>query len=59
MRVLVLQKPKPWLGYGSAVLLSLLAQFCRIPLHPPTTMPFITYIVIAHLKASFSEQLPV
>jgi PAS domain S-box-containing protein len=54
MRVLVLQKPKPWLGYGSAVLLSLLAQFCRIPLHPPTTMPFITYIPFMLVAAWYS-----
>jgi PAS domain S-box-containing protein len=41
---LVLHKPKPLLGYAAAVLLAVLAQVCRIPLHPATAMPFITYV---------------
>jgi PAS domain S-box-containing protein len=54
MRVLVLQKPKPWLGYGSAVLLAVLAQVCRIPMHPATAMPFITYVPFLLLAAWYS-----
>ena len=44
MPAFLLPRPKPLLGYSSAVLLAVLAQACRIPLHPATEMPFITYV---------------
>jgi len=36
--------PSPLLGYSCAVLLAALAQICRIPLHPQTVIPHITYV---------------
>lgn len=44
MPALVFHKPKPLLGYAAAMLLAVFAQVCRIPLHPATAMPFITYV---------------
>ncbi len=36
--------PSSLLAYCFAVLLAALAQIARIPLHPPTVIPFITYV---------------
>jgi len=39
-----LARPSLILGYSLAVALAVLAQIARIPLHPPTVIPFITYV---------------
>jgi K+-sensing histidine kinase KdpD len=44
MRAGVRHKPNTLLGYVAAVLVAVVAQICRIPLHPATAMPFITYM---------------
>jgi len=36
--------PRPHFGYACAVVLAVLAQICRMPLHPQTAIPFITYV---------------
>jgi PAS domain S-box-containing protein len=35
--------PSPWVRYVAAILLAVAAQIARLPLHPSTIMPFITY----------------
>jgi PAS domain S-box-containing protein len=37
--------------YGAVVLLALAAQLARLPLHPPTLIPFITYVPFVVLGA--------
>jgi PAS domain S-box-containing protein len=39
-----LAQPSPLVGYPLAVLLAVLAQIVRIPLHSQTVIPFITYV---------------
>ena len=47
-------KPRhPALAYGVAALLPALAQAARLPLHPPTLIPFITFVPFMLLSASF------
>lgn len=41
----------PVAGYGLAVLLAVLAQVSRIPLHPQTLIPYITYAPFILLSA--------
>ena len=41
----------PPVGYGLAVLLAGLAQLSRLPLHPPTLIPFITFAPFILLSA--------
>src|SRR5271157_3143574 len=48
-----LKRPSPALRYGVAILLAALAQAARLPLHPPTFMPFITYVPFILLSAAF------
>ena len=38
------EEPHAALRYGAAILLALLAQAVRLPLHPPTVIPYITYV---------------
>lgn len=44
-------KLPPAVGYGAAVLLAALAHLARLPLHPPTLIPFITYVPFILLSA--------
>ena len=46
-------RPSPALRYGAAILLAVLAQVARLPLHLPTSMPFITYVPFIVLAAAF------
>src|SRR3954466_7434931 len=39
-----LKRPSPAIGYAAGVLLSVLAQLARLPLHPPNLIPYITYV---------------
>jgi PAS domain S-box-containing protein len=48
-----LRWPSLVLRYGGAPLLAALAQLVRLPLKPPTLMPFITYVPFILLSASF------
>jgi PAS domain S-box-containing protein len=50
----------PWLkrrsgalSYGGAILLAVLAQASRLPLHPPTFIPHITYVPFILLAAAY------
>jgi two-component sensor histidine kinase len=45
------KKLPPPVGYGLAVLLAALAQLSRLPLHPPTLIPYITYAPFVLLSA--------
>lgn len=47
-----LRKPSPALRYGAAILLAGLAWVVRLPLRPPTMMPFITYVPFILLAAA-------
>ena len=53
-----LKRPSPALQYGGAILLAALAQVARLPLHPPTLMPFITYVPFILLAAAFGGLEP-
>jgi two-component sensor histidine kinase len=44
--------PPPALGYSAALLLAAAAQVARIPLHPPTLMPHISYVPFIVLSAA-------
>ena len=44
--------PQPAVGYGLAVLLAAVAQVMRLPLHPSTLMPYITYVPFMLLGAA-------
>ena len=46
-------RPAPALRYAAAVLLALAAQLARFPLHPPTLIPYITYIPFIALGAAY------
>ena len=48
-----LKSPSATLGYSGAIVVAGLAQAARLPLHPPTLMPFITYIPFILLAAGF------
>ena len=45
-------QPSPVIGYSLAVLLAVSAQLARLPLHPPTAMPYITYVPFVALSAA-------
>ncbi|MGA3040552.1 MAG: PAS domain S-box protein [Bryobacteraceae bacterium] len=53
-----LRRPSPPLRYGAAVLLAGLAQAVRLPLQPPTFMPFITYVPFILQAAAFGGLEP-
>ncbi len=53
-----LNRPSPALRYGAAILLAVLAQAARLPLHPATFMPFITYVPFILLAAAFGGLKP-
>ena len=53
-----LKRPSPALRYGGSVLLAALAQAVRLPLHPPTLMPYITYVPFILLTAAFGGLEP-
>jgi len=48
-----LKRPSPALRYAAAILFAALAQAARLPLHPTTLMPFITYAPFILLTAAF------
>jgi len=50
----VLGLPPPLVGYSLAVVLAVFAQIARIPLHPQTALPLITYVPVIALSAWFS-----
>ena len=45
-------RPSPVIGYSLAVLLAVAAQVARLPLHPPTLIPYITYVPFMVLSAA-------
>lgn len=45
------QRLPPAVGYGVALLLAALAQLSRLPLDPPTLIPYITYVPFILLSA--------
>jgi PAS domain S-box-containing protein len=53
-----LAMPPPPFRYGAAILLSVLAQVARVPLQPPTFMPYITYVPFIMLAAAFGGLPP-
>jgi PAS domain S-box-containing protein len=45
-------------GYTAALLLAAAAQLARLPLHPPTLIPYITYVPFIVLSAAFGGIRP-
>jgi PAS domain S-box-containing protein len=45
-------------GYTAALLLAAAAQVARLPLHPPTLIPYITYVPFIVLSAAFGGIRP-
>ena len=53
-----LKTSSPALRYGVAILLAILAQVARLPLHNPTLIPYITYLPFILLAAAFGRLGP-